>query len=109
MLDISGRSRHKLAVQKLWNSGRSAGIAVIDISGLGRQNRRYSGRRKPIMTKKITDYQIIRESSRKMTSETVLNLIEDGWEPLGGPFVYQDVLNQAMIKYTINDPVVTAP
>ena len=61
------------------------------------------------MTKKITDYQIIRESSRKMTSETVLNLIEDGWEPLGGPFVYQDVLNQAMIKYTINDPYVTDP
>lgn len=35
-----------------------------------------------------------------MTSETVLRLIEDGWEPLGGPFVYQDTLHQAMVKYT---------
>ena len=61
------------------------------------------------MTKKITDYQIIHETSRKMTSDTVLILIEDGWEPLGGPFVYQDVLHQAMVKYTINDSDVTAP
>ena len=55
------------------------------------------------MTKKITDYVIIHENSRKMTSETVLNLIEDGWEPLGGPFVYQDALHQAMIKYEYDD------
>ena len=60
------------------------------------------------MDKKITDYQIIRESSRKMTSETVLDLIEDGWEPLGGPFVYQDVLHQALIKYTVYDSDETA-
>jgi|GEM_PF-4019419 len=59
------------------------------------------------MTKIITDYQIIRESSRKMTSDTVLSLIEDGWEPLGGPFVYQDALHQALVKYTTNDPSVT--
>ena len=61
------------------------------------------------MTKIMTDYQIIREASRKMTSDTVLNLIEDGWEPLGGPFVYQDTLHQAMVKYTINDPSITDP
>ena len=55
------------------------------------------------MTKIITGYQIIHETSRKMTSDTVLRLVEDGWEPLGGPFVYQDALHQAMVKYTVND------
>ena len=48
-----------------------------------------------------TDYKLVRESVYTM-SDTIKKLMEDGWQPLGGPLAvpapYTDTVVQAVVK-----------
>ena len=50
--------------------------------------------------KKIIDYMVVRESIRGNFTETIRNLIAEGWQPFGGVSnSMNNAIIQAMVKY----------
>jgi hypothetical protein len=56
------------------------------------------------MEKVIVEYQLLSEATEHMLIEEVNNLLSEGWQPYGEPFVYKDDsgetwIDQAMVLY----------